>query len=883
MEPRNSRREEQAEREVGHSTVRPVVAAFLTLFFLLAVTLPPLWELFHHAAKQDPAAFRPLVELLRLPPRGAEFSEAISERGLLRGAATLNGESLVRMERFEARLQNESPLRALVLAPVNRGLGGWLGASNSNVFPGEGDWLFYGPALRHITGPDFVAPASDKGPVAALLDFQQQLAERDIDLVVLPVPGKASIYPERLDASLDGSVPRHNGGYARFLHQLRDGGVDVFDPTAILMDAKAEGPAYLDQDSHWSPSGMTRVAQGLAAHIEERVPLPATGVRGYGWAPETTLRAPGDLARMRCPGPEGMGDIGESVAIRPVRDPEGNPWTPDPESAVLLLGDSFTNIYSRDDLGWGAGAGLAEQLSYFLGRPVDRIARNDGGAHATRRALSDALARGEDRLAHTRVVVYQFAARELSWGDWKMDLPLRLEGPAVNEATAGITVQGRLRAISRPPAPGTVPYKDCIVSLLLEPDGESGLAGPLLIYAWGMRDHRWTAVAQWQVGESVSVALTPWAQVAGDLDSINQISLEGDHTRSLPIWWMEGEPDLADPAPPTRGRAVVPESGEGDPGLHGLVQQLEAKEEMVLPGREGWLHFTPELRSLAAGPFWGERAPQVSRAAPPRFADPLPAILDFHRQLAAAGIELIVMPVPPKAGIYPEGVTGENTARDLREAMADDGPLASFLALLREGGITAIDLRDLFLGSRDEGPPLYCQTDTHWSPRGAALAAQAAAEVLQDRPWHGEITHTAYATEETTITFRGDLAALAGDDVPEETLPLMRVGTREGGELVPIAPHRDSPVLLIGDSHALVFHAGGDMHGSAGGLPDHLALALGMPADLVAVRGSGATTPRINLARRQDKLAGKRVVLWCFSAREFTESATGWRPVQVLP
>ncbi len=50
--------------------------------------------------------------------------------------------------------------------------------------------------------------------------------------------------------------------------------------------------------------------------------------------------------------------------------------------------------------------------------------------------------------------------------------------------------------------------------------------------------------------------------------------------------------------------------------------------------------------------------------------------------------------------------------------------------------------------------------------------------------------------------------------------------------LQPISPWRESPVLLLGDSHALVFHAGEDLHGSGAGLADHLALSLGFPVAL---------------------------------------------------
>jgi alginate O-acetyltransferase complex protein AlgJ len=104
---------------------------------------------------------------------------------------------------------------------------------------------------------------------------------------------------------------------------------------------------------------------------------------------------------------------------------ESRPWRSDPDAQVLLLGDSFANIYSVDRLGWGAGAGLAEQLSYYLQQPVDKIALDAGGSHASRQALARELEAGNDRLAGKKVLVYQFAVRELAFGDWKLIPPLR--------------------------------------------------------------------------------------------------------------------------------------------------------------------------------------------------------------------------------------------------------------------------------------------------------------------------------------------------------------------------------------------------------------------------------------------------------------------------
>jgi hypothetical protein len=78
-------------------------------------------------------------------------------------------------------------------------------------------------------------------------------------------------------------------------------------------------------------------------------------------------------------------------------------------------------------MGWGAAGGLGPQLSVALGRGVDVLAQNDSGAFATREALARELAAGEDRLAGKTVVIWEFAARELSVGDWK---PVDWSAPA---------------------------------------------------------------------------------------------------------------------------------------------------------------------------------------------------------------------------------------------------------------------------------------------------------------------------------------------------------------------------------------------------------------------------------------------------------------------
>ncbi|NKB68904.1 MAG: hypothetical protein GKR89_17700 [Candidatus Latescibacteria bacterium] len=305
------------------------------------------------------------------------------------------------------------------------------------------------------------------------------------------------------------------------------------------------------------------------------------------------------------------------------------------------------------------------------------------------------------------------------------------------------------------------------------------------------------------------------------------------------------------------------------------VQQAEQAGTTTVSGLGDWLFFAPELRHLAAGPFWGPNAASVSQAVRPEHADPLAAIVTFKRQLESLDIELIVLPVPPKAAVYPDSLAPLPAPPPRL-----DTHHATFYDLLRQQGVEVLDLTPHFLAARSTGAPLYCRTDTHWSSRACVLTAQAVAAALKPRPWVAELAQSSLSSTWGEVEITGDLRP--GSETPE-TLPLRFVQDATA----PVAPDRTSPILLLGDSHTLVFQAGGDMHAQGAGLADQLALELGRAVDLLGVRGSGSTAARVSLYRRSRSdptyLADKKVVIWCFSARAFTQSRDGWRPVPVVP
>ena len=317
-----------------------------------------------------------------------------------------------------------------------------------------------------------------------------------------------------------------------------------------------------------------------------------------------------------------------------------------------------------------------------------------------------------------------------------------------------------------------------------------------------------------------------------------------------------------------------------------LAADAAAQDTSTVAGRDGWLFFAPELRHISVGRFWGDRAVEVTRARSADTADPLPAILDFKQQLDALGVELLLVPVPPKSIVY-----ADRLPRDLGipgSLPRLDPAHAAFYETLRSLGVEVLDLTEPFLEGRSnpEGP-VYCRQDTHWSGVGCVLAAEHIARAVRAYPWHTNIATTDFVSGWVSTTIAGDLREGSdGTAKPPEELRLRRVSTNDpaGGTEVP--PDPTSPVVLLGDSHNLVFHAGGDMHSTGAGLPDQLAYELGYPIDLVAVRGSGATAARVNLLRRAQRDGSywteKRLVVWCFSAREFTEG-DGWALVPLMP
>ncbi len=292
-----------------------------------------------------------------------------------------------------------------------------------------------------------------------------------------------------------------------------------------------------------------------------------------------------------------------------------------------------------------------------------------------------------------------------------------------------------------------------------------------------------------------------------------------------------------------------------------------AEKSSVIEGKNGWLFLKEELIHLGSKTFFGESLS----------SDPVPAIVDFNKQLQDENIDLLLVLIPPKALIYPDMLPG-----DFTEAMASEleKPYLDLYAKLDQEGVQTLNLERIYRNAR-KNKQVYCKTDSHYSGQGLDIVAKELTAQISAKPWYSAIPKVEYSLENKKVTIKGDLSQMLGSPVTEE-LVLSFVTNSTAAKSV--TPDKESPILLLGDSHTLVFSVGGDLHTNGAGLFDHLTAALGFPADRIGVRGSGATPSRIKLFQRSRKdstfLSKKKMIIWCLSARELT-GAGGWRKIPI--
>ncbi len=344
---------------------------------------------------------------------------------------------------LEKKMEDDSVVFNATRPPTQLALTKALRAGNGQVVIGVENWLFYDKEVRAITGRGFLqdspyrkaslttvnapivrdqmgdASIERHDSVPTILDFQQQLKKRGIVLIVMPIPVKATIYPEKLwpNYKQTDDLPQ-NVSLPRWKAVMEAHGIRVLDVTPDLLKAKARGEElFVSTDTHWTPRAAEIAAHKLSemvtqtATLSPRVAVAYKRVAGNG-------RAPDDLVRVLGLPKDQTLFVRRPIKWNGVYTPRGTVLQAQQNTELLMLGDSFTGFYD------GGGASLFQQLGYELKRPIDALVVPNGGSYLSRLKLVQEAARGRDHLQGKRIVILEFTARDLYSGNWKIyDLP----------------------------------------------------------------------------------------------------------------------------------------------------------------------------------------------------------------------------------------------------------------------------------------------------------------------------------------------------------------------------------------------------------------------------------------------------------------------------
>jgi alginate O-acetyltransferase complex protein AlgJ len=265
------------------------------------------------------------------------------------------------------------------------------------VIEGKDGWLFAG-----WESGDKVDDATLAANIRLLQDAQAALAARGVALLVLVVPAKAPLYPDRLPAAA--TTPQVAARYASVLAQLGKAGVATLDDRAVLQAVEGapvqdggQGDktqtAFYRADYHWTAWSAEASAAAVAAVINSRWPLPPSSSPGATLGAWTRDRHFGDLADNFL-SPEERKRIGrDSYTVRAAAD--GAALLDSAPPHVIVVGNSFVQPY----------LGFPQKLSNALGQPVG-LTWNPGNISPWK-TLLDAVA-SPGFAAHTpKVLVWQ--------------------------------------------------------------------------------------------------------------------------------------------------------------------------------------------------------------------------------------------------------------------------------------------------------------------------------------------------------------------------------------------------------------------------------------------------------------------------------------------
>lgn len=336
-----------------------------------------------------------------------------------------------------------------------------------------------------------------------------------------------------------------------------------------------------------------------------------------------------------------------------------------------------------------------------------------------------------------------------------------------------------------------------------------------------------------------------------------------------------GEPAAAVPAAAPLPAVAMPSRTAEESAFLEKCASLGAGA-VTIAGRDGYFFAPTELQRLSL--LQDPNAPSFNAAAA--------AITDYHTQLKRRGIDLIFVPVPPKAVIFPDKIDKDLKVKVRRKKPARlDSSLQAFYTSLRGQGVTVIDPTEELLSQREDKKlgPVYPKTAGVWAPRGAEATAKLIAASLKGAKWANQPGKDGpLIAENATLNYSGPLTS---SSPVAETLGLRNIGRTAEGKMRSVTFSTGGhPLTLIGDHTLLAWREANNPAGASGAfasLADQLAFELQTTPDLFPGKTDGRNAPRLRLLRDAsndtNSLGATKTLVWVIQATDLALS--DWKKV----
>lgn len=270
-----------------------------------------------------------------------------------------------------------------------------------------------------VAGADKPSQAAGRPAGPAFIAVSKWLKQKNIDLLVVPVPRIPEVYADKIAAGAppDGIIAPQ---LRRFLLELCNADVEVVDLLPVFLKARVASPQplFLVADGHWSDRAQKLAAIEIGKRLK-RYDFVLTALKEKPVFSSAAVEVPFQGANFKFLTAAERKEVASAVAAMSLTHVTttdgGKPFMDAAASPVVVIGDSFTHYFQNEIR---PGSGIDALLSKEINIPVSNVSTAGG----TVAPIKDFLRRPE-LLRGRRVVVWILNAALLGYPKEEWALP----------------------------------------------------------------------------------------------------------------------------------------------------------------------------------------------------------------------------------------------------------------------------------------------------------------------------------------------------------------------------------------------------------------------------------------------------------------------------